>query len=294
MIRTACIISSQGSRSEVWTPCGGIKIPTLLGHLAERTQKTQDLQGLLDNLRDMAKRIMHLRLGCRILCYSLLIVPTLSSALGFEQPGPATDVPLRREAVVVHRGFEIDASLVTGRHDAEALEASAKQQVDIVLSVALRPDFIDFFRQYRVKLVPGLSNHGRYSKDQGVALGASSMSVATPVLLHEYLHAFHDEKLPGGRANPDILLYYRRAKAIGAYPTAAYMLRNPGEFFAMTASAYLYGRIARPPCDRATVRATQPYYYRYLSKLFELAESDLRPEPAVQVGRACRTAVDLD
>jgi hypothetical protein len=42
------------------------------------------------------------------------------------------------------------------------------------------------------------------------------------------------------------------------------MLRNPGEFFAMTASAYLYGRIARPPCDRATVRAMQPYYYRYL------------------------------
>jgi hypothetical protein len=182
--------------------------------LAERTQKTQALQAFLIIWCSMVKMIMHLSLGCRLLFCSFLIVPAPNLAVGFEQPGSVTDVPLPR--AFVHRGFEIDISLLTGRHNAEALEASAKQQVDIVLSVALKPDFIDFFRQYRIKLVPELTNHGRYSKDQGVALSASSMSVATPVLLHEYLHAFHDEKLPGGRANPDIVLYYQRAKVIGA------------------------------------------------------------------------------
>jgi hypothetical protein len=46
------------------------------------------------------------------------------------------------------------------------------------------------------------------------------------------------------------------------------MLKNPAEFFAMTASAFLHGSIARPPYTRETVIRTQPVYARYLAQLF--------------------------
>jgi hypothetical protein len=76
----------------------------------------------------MVKTIMHLSLGCRLMSLgcrllfcSFLIVPAPNLAVGFEQPGSATDVPLPR--AFVHRGFEIDTSLLTGRHNAESLEA---------------------------------------------------------------------------------------------------------------------------------------------------------------------------
>ncbi|WP_279357940.1 hypothetical protein [Methylobacterium indicum] len=46
------------------------------------------------------------------------------------------------------------------------------------------------------------------------------------------------------------------------------MLANPKEFFAITASVYLYRRQAREPFTREELRRTQPLYYRYLTRLF--------------------------
>ena len=45
-------------------------------------------------------------------------------------------------------------------------------------------------------------------------------------------------------------------------------MSNLGEFFAVTASLYLWGKVARPPHDRETLRAKQPYYYAWLGELF--------------------------
>jgi hypothetical protein len=149
------------------------------------------------------------------------------AAFGLEQLPASAPLP----HVVAYRGFQIDASLIAGRADATSILASAKQQVDIVLSVNLKSDVVEFFRNYRVNLVPDLAAHGRYSTN-GIELSASATPSSMPVLLHEYLHASHEKKLPGGRANLEILSYYRRAKEIAAYPPAAYTLRNPSEFFA--------------------------------------------------------------
>jgi hypothetical protein len=89
-----------------------------------------------------------------------------------------------------------------------------------------------------------------------------------PILLHEFLHAFHFDKLPSGPKNPEILTFYQRAKSGEFYAKDAYVLKNQGEFFAITASAFLHGSIARPPYSRDALRRIQPAYYRYLEGLF--------------------------
>ena len=46
------------------------------------------------------------------------------------------------------------------------------------------------------------------------------------------------------------------------------MMSNPAEFFAVTASCYLNGTVARDPYTREAIRERQPDYYAYLSRLF--------------------------
>jgi hypothetical protein len=59
------------------------------------------------------------------------------------------------------------------------------------------------------------------------------------VLLHELMHIYHSQRLPGGRNNPDALRFYREELARGGFPRNACLLTNAGEFFAMTASTVL-------------------------------------------------------
>jgi hypothetical protein len=46
------------------------------------------------------------------------------------------------------------------------------------------------------------------------------------------------------------------------------VLSNAAEFYAVTASLFLYGSVARPPYNRQTLRAAQPDYYNYLIRMF--------------------------
>ena len=107
-----------------------------------------------------------------------------------------------------------------------------------------------------------------YSGGSEVYLGSLAPNDDRPVLLHEYMHVLHFRRMPGGVRNPDIRHFYEEALARNLYPAGSYMLSNPAEFFAMTASCYLHGTVARPPYDRATIQAQQPDYYNYLAHLF--------------------------
>jgi hypothetical protein len=89
-----------------------------------------------------------------------------------------------------------------------------------------------------------------------------------PVLLHEMLHAYHDHILPGGFGNPAIMSWFKQASEKKAYPADAYLMTNEKEFFAVTASVFLFGRDGSR--DRAQVKEAQPDYYRYLAWLFGL------------------------
>ena len=93
-------------------------------------------------------------------------------------------------------------------------------------------------------------------------------AIDRPILLHEQLHAFHDQQLPSGFASADIEKFYQRGQTAG-WPPGSTMMSNHKEFFATTASEYLYGDIPRPPESRKQLRAKQPQYYQWLADLFD-------------------------
>jgi hypothetical protein len=88
-----------------------------------------------------------------------------------------------------------------------------------------------------------------------------------PVLLHELLHAYHDHILPGGFDNPAALSWFKQASDKKLYPADQYLMTNEKEFFAVTASVFLFGRDGA--IVRANIKEKQPDYYKYLVWLFE-------------------------
>lgn len=99
-----------------------------------------------------------------------------------------------------------------------------------------------------------------------IMLRASSTNAQRPVLVHELLHAYHYLKMPQGYKNPGILLHYNRARDGQLYPAEAYLMVNEKEFFAETASAFLYGNAGS--VARSSIKEKQPDYYKYLVVLF--------------------------
>jgi hypothetical protein len=61
-----------------------------------------------------------------------------------------------------------------------------------------------------------------------------------------------------------VIGYYNQAKRSGAFPSQAYMLKSPVEFYAMCASVVLWGRAARRPSTRETVRQALPEMYAWI------------------------------
>jgi hypothetical protein len=110
----------------------------------------------------------------------------------------------------------------------------------------------------------------------------------TPIMLHEFLHAYHADVIPEGFQNPDIIFYHKRAKSGNLYPPDAYLLTNEKEFFSVTASVFLYGEAGQ--FTRADLKRIQPDYYEYLSRLFEFDPASVpvasRPSPNHQTAQA--------
>jgi hypothetical protein len=116
-----------------------------------------------------------------------------------------------------------------------------------------------------------------------VMVRARVLSPERPILLHEMLHAYHAQILPERFKNPSILFYYKEAKEAKElkeakeakeakskefYPADAYLMTNEKEFFAVTASVFLYGKDGQEPFTRSKLKEKQPDYYQYLGWLF--------------------------
>ena len=105
-----------------------------------------------------------------------------------------------------------------------------------------------------------------------------------PVLvLHELAHAYHDQVIPGGYQNKDILGAFQQAKAAGTYdavkrwtgekyietPTKAYAMTNQMEYFAEVTEAY-FDRNDMEPFDLAELKAKDPGVVPILEKVWGL------------------------
>jgi hypothetical protein len=99
-------------------------------------------------------------------------------------------------------------------------------------------------------------------------LTTPSYSPEKPVILHELMHAYHDQKLSGGFGNTEIQQFYQQAKNSGQFPANSYMLSSVGEYFAMMSSVYLHGSAARDPNTRQEIKDKQPDFYQWLVKEF--------------------------
>ena len=121
-----------------------------------------------------------------------------------------------------------------------------------------------------------------YTPPSVVRMNPVTFEAQRPVMLHEFLHAYHGKLMPQGFQNRDVLLYYDRARTAQLYPANEYLLSNHREFFAMTASVFLYGRAAREPFTRSNLKQKQPIYYEYLVRLFGFILRMRQPEDKTQ------------
>jgi hypothetical protein len=169
-----------------------------------------------------------------------------------------------------YHGWHVDITRAKGGGPAAELVDAVKTQLDIVENVQLKPQVLRFMRTIRIWADPNNPGPGpgHYSRATGVDLRVRALEPGKPIILHEFLHAYHDQKLPGGFGNADIGQFFERGKSVG-WPDGAYMLTNRAEFFATTASVYLFGDIPRPPNSRKELRTKQPRYYEWLAKLFD-------------------------
>lgn len=168
-----------------------------------------------------------------------------------------------------YRGFSADVSALAGAPDRAAILASLRHQIDIAADCGAKPEIIDFFRSQKIALLVGVGDSGKFNSNRpGVTVNAAVQAPEKPIVLHELLHAYHFRSLPGGFGNPDILRFYEAATTGNLYRAGAYVTKNVQEYFAVTASLYLWGNVDRPPFNRDNLKARQPDYYAWLGQLF--------------------------
>jgi hypothetical protein len=201
---------------------------------------------------------------------ALAIVLVLSSTSACTHfPNPARD-----DSDVDYRGFHADLSAVGDSSDLEAMRAAIREQIDMVCAVGVPGEMQGLFQRIPILAlradVRSNFNPGSYSAETAtVSFNAAILAVGhKPVLLHEFLHAFHQQSLPGGFNNRAVTTSYDRAKAAKAFPARSHMMDDAKEYFACCATTYLFGVTAQEPFRRERVRTLQPEFYEFLTALF--------------------------
>lgn len=106
---------------------------------------------------------------------------------------------------------------------------------------------------------------------RGVILLQPSMNRHSedPILLHEFLHAYHNRLMPNGYENLGLRAYFAEAKSKDMLDKKSYTMMRTEEFFAVTASIFLAGKDSEhDPKTRDALREKMPEYYKYLTELF--------------------------
>lgn len=203
-------------------------------------------------------------------CQALRAAALLASCAAPASPAPARAGPETAAAASYH-GFKIEFAGFGAETETQAALALVRGQIDMVERVGLSPGQLAFFRSLKLRISGNLRGfHGIYNKGE-ISLAPAQIDGHNPTLLHEYMHALHDKKLPGGFASKEIAAAYQDACSVKRYEgdNGAYFLTNSHEFFAVTATLYLWGSLPyNRPYARFIIRAAQPGYYKYLETLF--------------------------
>lgn len=202
-------------------------------------------------------------------CLALLVGAIFLAHTAYGQTNQ-TDAPTPPVELPYH-GFRVDDHLIEAQQRA-TFQPYLIKQLEIVESVGLPSDMLAFFRGTPIVIDPALRDmRGRYDKFDGqwaVRVRPVAMSEQTPIVLHEFLHAYHLRVLT--MQNPDIANAYRRAKQSGIYPSefqSAHFLDDQKEFFAVIGTIYLVQTIKQPPYDCSIPARTDPEFLAFLAKI---------------------------
>ncbi|ANM11025.1 MULTISPECIES: hypothetical protein [unclassified Rhizobium] len=181
----------------------------------------------------------------------------------------ATGTAAADALVFNYHGWQVDLTNARGAEPDREMVTAVKRQLDIVEHVDLKPDILKFMRTIRIWANPAAAGFGpgHYSSKTGIDLRVRGLEPDKPIILHELLHAYNDRMLPGGFGNSDIKQFFNSGQAL--WLGNSYMMSNDREFFAVTASVYLFGDIDRPPYSRSQLKTNQPRYYQWLATLFD-------------------------
>ena len=189
--------------------------------------------------------------------------------------GSQPAVAVGQDAVLQHRGFSLNISQIGSPPNRAELLESLKNQIDLVLGVKLDQERIAFFRTVPIIVGPREILQDPVSQRPIILSKTGPSSVpprlfnpANAILLHEFLHAYHHQRLPAGMANPELRDLYAQAKARQIYPANADVMEDEQEYFALSGSVFLHGRAARDPFTRENVKAKHPELYDWLEREF--------------------------
>ena len=167
-------------------------------------------------------------------------------------------------------GFQLDQGKYTLSADAMA---SLEEQLRIVESVGLPPAILASMKKTAIVIDPELTgNPGIFAVRSGtgaVYIRPIVFSADKPILLHELLHAYHFTAL--GLDRPEIRQEFQRIQGANPFPArfrSAHFLENPKEFFAVTATLYLFGDIQQPPFRCTALAKLDSDYRAFLGALF--------------------------
>jgi hypothetical protein len=170
------------------------------------------------------------------------------------------------------KGVEVDVAPIQSAPDRAAVLDGLRRQIDIVDGAVTDPAQKAFLMSVPLIMSAsanaGQDNAAYSAGSKIIMIQPLSYSPEKPVILHELMHAYHDQKVPNGFGNAEIQALYQQARTSGQFPANSYMLSNVVEYFAMMASVYLHGSAARDPFTRQAIQEKQPDCYQWLVKEF--------------------------
>jgi hypothetical protein len=174
----------------------------------------------------------------------------------------------RDSYVFDYHGWRIDASKVSDE-PRDAVVKAVQKQIDGIETLGIAQDIVSFMRT--IPLRAGAAHEGapaHYDRASGVEFRLDALDPKKPVLLHELLRAFLEQKLKASD-NTIIAKAYEESRNSGLWPPNAPMLRSAADFFAATATVYVFGTIDTEPFTQARLHGVQPELWKWLGQVFD-------------------------
>jgi hypothetical protein len=159
----------------------------------------------------------------------------------------------------------------------QALTPYYVEQIELIESVVLPKEMLAFMKTIPIVADPDYptgATGGQYRRKSPkgvgqVVTGLSPIPAKKPVLLHEMLHAYDANKW--GNNNEIVRTAYESALSEKLYPPStvkSHFLLNRQEFFAISGTIYLFGKIQQEPFNCEILAKKQVEYIQFLGRVF--------------------------